>query len=230
MVSWRRRRRSPRRERVRIRIRTSCVLPSDRRVLLRCKVAAAITPACPPPCAQRVIAHWYAQCLIRFASPVIPHACLQPSPCCCALTKRLHRRRPTGLLTWEGKHGDDDQWLFLTGNATRQAHPGHRQEEPVHSCHRQTIELSRGYRPRRSTCRNWNMPRSAQRSDPPELCNLSGADVPHSGRSVMAADYNALTVAAETYAVHREAIMTDHRFRGGTRLDAPNLNRVVVTP
>ena len=125
MVSWRPRRRSPRRERVRIRIRTSCVLPSDRRVLLRCKVAAAITPACPPPCAQRVIAHWYAQCLIRFASPVIPHACLQPSPCCCALTKRLHWRRPTGLLTWEGKHGDDDQWLFLTGNATRQAliHP-----------------------------------------------------------------------------------------------------------
>jgi len=81
MVSWRRRRRrSSRRERARIRIRTSCVLPSDRRVLPRCQVAAAITPACPPPCAQCVIAHWYAQCLIGFASPVIPHACLIEGP------------------------------------------------------------------------------------------------------------------------------------------------------
>src|SRR6476646_12264464 len=64
----------------RIRIRTSCVLPSDRRVLPRCQVAAAITPACPPPCAQCVSAHWYAQCLIGFASPVIPHACLIEGP------------------------------------------------------------------------------------------------------------------------------------------------------
>src|SRR4029078_12995568 len=61
-------------------IRTSCVLPSDRRVLPRCQVAAAITPACPPPCAQCVIAHWYAHCLIGFASPVIPHACLIEGP------------------------------------------------------------------------------------------------------------------------------------------------------